>query len=144
MKPKQIVPLKKCWSGRASGPYVKFNQKMLYINDDASVMLGVPDYVRMSLSLSDRALIITRAEKAEDSFRLSHVNETRHARRIETNRALLSVIKAGFPLYMIDKRLPVKQLLDGSIAADFSMLVPIAGVKNGKKDLPVHEVHMPV
>ena len=144
MKQKLIIPLKKCYSGRASGPYVKFNQKMLYINDDASVMLGVPDYVRMSLSLEDRALIITRAEKAEDSFRLSHVNETRHAKRIEKNRALLSVIMAGFPLYMIDKRLPVKQLLDGSIAADFSMLVPIAGVKNGKEDLPVHDVQMSI
>lgn len=126
MKPKQILPLKKCYSGRATGAYVKFNQKMLYINSDASLMLGEPDYIRMSISIDDRLLIITKAEEAEDSFKLSHVNETRHARRIETNRALLSILKAGFPMYMVDRRLPVKTLLDGSIVADFSMLVPIS------------------
>lgn len=130
MKPKQIVPLKKCYSGRANGPYVRFNNKMLYISDDASVMLGVPDYVRMSLMMDERLLVISRAEKAEDSFKLSSVKETRHAKRIETNRALLSVIKAGFPLYMLDKRLPVKKLLDGSIAGDFSALIPIKEVKD--------------
>ena len=125
MKPKQIVPLKKTWSGKASGPYVKIGPKMLYINNDASEILGDTNYIRMSLSLDDRLLIISKAEKAADSFKVSHVNETRSAKRIETNRALLSIIKAGFPMYMIDKRLPVKSLLDGSIAADFSMLIPV-------------------
>ena len=79
----------------------------------------------MSLSMDDRMLIISRAEKAEDSFKLSGVNETRNAKRIETNRALLSILKAGFPMYMVDRRLPAKRLLDGSLGADFSMLIPL-------------------
>lgn len=125
MKAKQIIPIKKAASGASSDPYVRFGPKMLYISNQAMEMLGDTGYVRISISLADRLLVISKAEQAEDSFRLSRVNETRSARRIETNRALLSILKAGFPLYMVDRRLPVKILLDGSLAADFSLPVPI-------------------
>ena len=131
MKTKQIIPIRKSYSGKAYNAYVRFTEKMLYINNDASLMLGDTDYIRMSIALDERLLLICKAEKAKDSFKLSRVNETLKARRIETNNALRSIIKAGFPLYMLGKRLPVKRLLDGSLAADFSMLVPIPGVKDG-------------
>ena len=125
MKAKQIIPIKKRSSGGTNEPYVKFGPKMLYISSRAMEMFGEAGYIRMSISVVARRLIITKAEKAEDTFRLSRVNETKAARRIETNRALLSILKAGFPLYMVDRRLPVEILLDGSLAADFSLPIPL-------------------
>ena len=122
---RQIKPMRKLSSGGTGFPYVKLSPKMLFLNSDAMEMWGETDYMRISISTSEQQLIFSKAQKSEDSFKLSKVCETKHARRIETNRALLAIIKAGFPLYMLDKRLPVKILLDGSMAVDFSMKIPV-------------------
>lgn len=99
---------------------------MLMINTEAIELWGDAEYIRISIDTDDQVLIFSKAQKSDDDvFKLSKVCETKRARRIETNRALLSIIKAGFPMYMIDKRLPVKLLIDGSLAADFSMKIPI-------------------
>ena len=126
MKTKQIKPLQKAANGPANYPYVRINPKMLMINSNAMALWGETDYMRISISTDEQILIFSKAHEGdENAFKLSTVCETRRARRIETNRALLSIIKAGFPLYMIDKRLPVKILMDGSLAVDFSMKIPI-------------------
>ena len=125
MSLKQITPLKKHYSKIGSKPSVRLSLKMLYINSAAMELLGCTEYIHMSLDLDNRRLIISKSEQDDTSFKLSTVCHTQHARRIETNRALITIIKNGFPLYMVDKPLPVTRLLDGSIVADFSMPVPL-------------------
>lgn len=126
MKTKQIKPLKKSANGPANYPYVRINPKMLMINSDAMALWGDTDYMRISISIDEQILIFSKAYEGDDgAFKLSRVCETKRARRIETNRALVALFRSGFPLYMADKRLPVKILMDGSLAVDFSMKIPI-------------------
>ena len=125
MSYKQIVPVKKGSGYAAKYPYVWFTNKMLMISNDAMILWGDTDYIRISINLKECVLILSKAEEAPDSYKLSHVCETKYARRIETNNALLSIIQAGFPLYMMRKRLPVRVLADGSLEVDFSYKVPV-------------------
>ena len=124
---KQITPLKKRKTYRKAGaPYVSIGYKMLYINEDAGRMTGGMRYANIGIDIQEQRLIISKAqEETPETFKLSKVCESSFARRIETNRSLLSLIKAGFPTWMIDRRLPVTQALDGSLVADFSKRIPI-------------------
>jgi len=126
MKVKQIKPIPKGHGTHKPVSYIKLGIKMLYISKEAMKLFGEAEYIRISLDMDNRKVIISKAfDKDEDTFKLSTVNETEYARRIETNRALLALVQAGFPMYMIDKYLPAEIGLDGSLLADFSMLVPI-------------------
>lgn len=128
MKVKQIIPLRKGGHKSDITCYVKIGIKMLYISNEAMKLFGDVEYIRISLDMDNRKVIISKAyDKEDDTFKLSKVNETKLAKRIETNRALLALVQAGFPMYMIDKYLPVEIGLDGSLLADFSMLVPLKG-----------------
>lgn len=130
MKIRQIVPVKK--GGRKPGDqaYVRIGLKAVYISNEAMKAFGDTEYIRISLDADHRLIIISKAEKAVDSFRLSKVCETEHARRIETNRSLLAIVRGGFPLYMIDRYLPAQIGLDGSLQADFSEMIPLREVVN--------------
>ena len=124
---KQITTIKKRKTYRKAGePYVSIGYKMLYINEDAGRLTGGMRYAHIGIDIQEQRLIISKAaEETPETFKLSKVCESGYARRIETNRSLLSLIKAGFPTWMIDKRLPVTQGLDGSLIADFSKRIPI-------------------
>jgi hypothetical protein len=126
---KQIIPVKKACAGQAKYPYVRVTPKMLTINNEAMAMWGDTEYIRISISLKDSLMILSKAEeKDEDTFKLSRVCETKYARRSETYNVLLAILQSGFPLYMVKKRLPVQILADGSMAVDFSYKVPVKEV----------------
>ena len=129
MKPQQILPVKKSPSRSVGEAYVRIGPKAFYISNEAMNQFGDDtDYIRISMDKDNRVVIVSKAfEKAEDTFKLSRVCESRKARRIETNRSLLSMIRGGFPLYMIDRHLPVRIGLDGSLLADFSLPIPLKG-----------------
>ena len=122
---KQIMPEKKHSRGTANFPYVRITPKMLFINKTAMDLWGDTGYIRISISTKDQTLILSKAEQAEDAFKLSTVCETRGAKRIETNNALVVLFRSGFPMYMTGKRLPVQVLADGSLAVDFSYKIPV-------------------
>ena len=127
MKPQQILPVKKAPSRSAGEEYIRIGLKAFYISNGAMIKFGDTDYIRISIDKDNRVVIVSKAEKDVDSFKLSHVCESQNARRIETNRSLLSIVRGGFPLYMIDRHLPVHLGLDGSLLADFSLPIPLKG-----------------
>lgn len=106
--------------------YVRFTPKSLYLNNGAMQMIPGVDFVQMSIDVPGHVLCVIPASCSSDySFKLSSVNETKHARRIETNNALLSLLDAGFPRGMIGKRLPVMKGLDGSLIVDLRPQIPL-------------------
>lgn len=121
---KQIKPLKKTSSHRERKPYIRIGMKMIYINEEAGDLIGPTDYATFAIDTNGQHIIVTPSKKEEGAFKLSTVCESNNARRVETNRALLSFIKSGFPMWMVDKRLPVVKGLDGSLIADYSMKIP--------------------
>ena len=125
MKVQQVLPIKKSPRPHEDRPYVRIGLKAFYISSDAMRAFGDTEYIRISLDKDNRIVIISKAPKAADAFKLSRVCETEHARRIETNRSLLALVRNGFPLYMIDRNLPASIGLDGSLQADFSALIPL-------------------
>ena len=126
MKPQQILPIRKAPSRNVGEAYVRIGLKAFYISNEAMKKFGDTDYIRISMDKDNRCVIVSKAsEKADDTFKLSRVCESERARRIETNRSLLSMIRGGFPLYMIDRHLPANLGLDGSLLADFSMPIPL-------------------
>lgn len=130
MKIRQILPITKGTGSARDPSYVRVGLKAFYISNEAMKAFGDTEYIRISLDADHRLIIISKAEKAVDSFRLSKVCETEHARRIETNRSLLSMVRGGFPMYMIDRYLPARVGLDGSLQADFSELIPLREIVN--------------
>lgn len=111
------------------GPYVRFSLKMLYISSEAMSMIPETEYISIRVNEKNRAMTITpEQEKGATSFHLSHVNETKDARRIETNNALLSVLDAGFPRWAIGKRMPVVMGLDNSIVVDLRPQIPMGEI----------------
>lgn len=110
-------------------PFVRFNLKMLYISAEA--MAGFQtDYIGIKVNAPGNAMLITKASaKTATSFKLCRVCSTEGARRIETNNALLSLIDAGFPRYMLGKRLPVSRSLDGALIVDLRPQIPMAGIQ---------------
>lgn len=126
MRPQQILPVKKAPSRSVGEAYVRIGLKAFYISNEAMKQFGDTDYIRISMDKDNRVVIVSKAtEKGDDTFKLSHVCESGCARRIETNRSLLSMIRGGFPLYMIDRHLPTNLSLDGSLLADFSLPIPL-------------------
>lgn len=120
---------KKTTNGKKQGAYVKFDLKMLYISSDAMLMMNGAEYISMAVNGPGRVMQISPAPgKNEYSFKLSRVNETEYARRIETNNGLRSVIDSGFPLSMLGKRLPVVAGLDGSLIVDLRPQIPIGSI----------------
>lgn len=122
---RQILPIKKSGGNHREDAYIRIGLKAFYLSNEAMKLLGDTEYIRISLDRDNRMVIISKAGKAVDSFKLSKVCETQYARRIETNRSLLSLVRNGFPLYMVDRYLPVSVGLDGSLNADFSALIPL-------------------
>lgn len=115
-----IKPLPKAKSRSVPNEeYVRLTNKMLFINACASKYLR-SDYIIISIDPKRRLLKFTPCEKNdENAFKLSSVNETNGARRIETNRALQSIQDAGFPSWKLGKRLPVSVSLDGAMLVDY-------------------------
>ncbi len=128
---KQIKPMKKRPTYRKTNtPYMSISLKMLYINEDAAALVDQLDYCTISIDTKGQHIVVHPANKEDDgAFKLSTVCESKRARRIETNRALLSFIRSGFPMWMLDKRLPVVRGLDGSLIADYSMKIPTKEIK---------------
>lgn len=127
---KQIKPIKKRVTYRVKGtPYMSISLKMLYINEDAASLIGPMDYCTFSIDTKEQYIAINPANKDDEgAFKLSKVCESKNARRIETNRALMSFIKNGFPMWMLDKRLPITKGLTDTLYADFSMKIPVKEV----------------
>ena len=94
--------------GRA---YVRFTPKMLYINGQAMEMLGHCESIGISVNGPDRCMVITPG----GPWKLSRVCETMHARRIETNGGLVSLLEAGFPRGMIGKYLRCTTDMTGAL-----------------------------
>lgn len=101
------------------GAYVRFTLKMLYISSEAMEMIPGTEIISIRVNDQSRAMTITpETAKSDTAFALSRVNETKYARRIETNNALLSILDAGFPKWALGKRMPVSVCLDGSLVVD--------------------------
>lgn len=100
--------------------YVRLTNKMLYINAGAAKYLS-GDYIQILIDQKRELIKLVPCSKDdENSFKLSKVNETRGARRIETNNALQSFRNAGFPQGKLGKRLPISQSMDGALLVDFA------------------------
>ena len=108
-------------------PWARFTPKMLYLNGAFMEEMGHPAYIKISVDGPNRLMVITNG--TEEDFKLSSVCETKHSRRIETNRALLDILEAGFPKGMIGKYLTgVQKGIDGSM---FVSLYPDYNAKEG-------------
>ena len=95
-------------------PWVRFTQKMLYLNGPFMEEMGHPAYIKISVDGPNRLMVISNG--TPEDFKLSSVCETRYSRRIETNRALMDILEAGFPKGMIGKYLTcVQKGIDGSM-----------------------------
>lgn len=118
---KAITPVKKAKSSVVKDQeYVRLTNKMLYINSGASKYLD-GDYIQIFLDQKRELIKMIPCKKGElNAFKLSKVNETNGARRIETNNALRSFIDAGFPNGKLGKRLPVSKSIDGSLLVDYA------------------------
>ena len=118
---KEVVSKPKRKSPRSSlGPYVRFTLKMLYINSDAMLMIPGTNSIRMSVNAAERFMLISPVSdtEMENTFHLSKVCGTEHARRIETNNSLLSILDAGFPRWALGKPMPVTKSLNGDLIVD--------------------------
>lgn len=123
-----VKPKKSASKGK-SGAFVRFNLKMLYISSDAMGMIPDTEYISIRVNPGGHVMTITpEAAKSDTAFRLSHVNETRDARRIETNNALLSILDAGFPKWALGKRMPVTVGLDNSLVIDLRPQIPLGEI----------------
>ena len=111
VKPKNKANCPPSWvRGQA---YVRFTLKMLYISSEAMRLLG-EDVRTISAVIDKRAgvmLIVPRG-----NLKLCAVTQAKHARRIETNGALMEFINDGFPVGLVGKYLPCEKALDGSLA----------------------------
>lgn len=118
---KVITPVKKAKSCVVHGQeYVRLTNKMLFINAGASKYLS-SDYIQIAIDKKQEVLKFIPCKKEdENAFKLSTVNETRGARRIETNRALQSIQDNGFPRGKLGKRLPVSLAIDGALLVDYA------------------------
>ena len=93
--------------------YIRFTTKMLYINGPAAEMLQLPESIGISVDGPGKVMVL----RPSGPFKLSRVCETTNARRIETNRALESLLDYGFPRGMIGQYLTQLQLtMDGALA----------------------------
>lgn len=93
--------------------YIRFTPKMLYINGPAAEMLQLPESIGISVDGPGKVMVL----RPSGPFKLSRVCETTNARRIETNRALESLLDYGFPRGMIGQYLTQLQLtMDGALA----------------------------
>lgn len=121
---KQIIPEKKHRSKNMQrGAFVVVDLKRIYINNDSGKMLNpFNEDLWITIGIDEKNKLLTFSKVDEDTvgaFKMSRVKETEYARRIETNRALASIVRAGFPLGMLGKQLPASLLMDGSIMADY-------------------------
>ncbi len=118
---KRIMPIKKR-SSRATPneAYISITPKMLYISAAAWKLLRA-EYITIGIDTKALLVRIYSAKQGDEgAFKLSHVKETQHARRIETNNALLSFIRYGLPQSMLGKHLPCYLSLDGALLADYA------------------------
>lgn len=117
----RICPIKKAKSRAVPGEaYVRITPKMLYISSAAADMLGA-DYITIELDTRERIVRFTpRKAEGPGTFKLSAVNETRRARRIETNNALMALVAAGLPRAAMGKRLPCSLGIDGALLIDYA------------------------
>jgi|GEM_PF-7008031 len=130
-----VRPKKSATKGK-SGAFVRFNLKMLYISSDAMGMIPETEYISIRVNPGGYVMTITpEAGKGDTAFHLSHVNETKGARRIETNNALLSILDAGFPKWALGKRMPVSLGIDNSLVIDLRPQIPMGEIpfKNSKE-----------
>lgn len=121
---KQIMPEKKRPSkNMIGGPFAVVDFKKIYLNNESGKMLNPGNgdlWVTIGIDKPNSLVTFTKClPDTEGAFKMSRVCETEFARRIETNRALSAIIRAGFPLGMLGKQLPVSLLMDGSIMADY-------------------------
>ena len=129
----EVTPKKKRCSpppGVKGKAYVRFTPKMLYISGPAMRMLGMPESIGISVDGPGRAMVI----RPGGPFKLSPVCETENARRIETNKALESLLEFGFPRGMIGIWLTqIQMTMDGAMAVS---LLPEydRGGENAKQD----------
>lgn len=117
----RICPVKKAKSRAVPGEaYVRITPKMLYISSAAGDLLDA-DYITIELDTRARIVRFTPHKAAEPgTFKLSGVNETRNARRIETNNVLMSLVAAGLPRAAMGKRLPCSLGIDGALLIDYA------------------------
>ena len=125
---KEVIPKKKRSSpprGVKGKAYVRFTPKMLYISGPAMRMLGMPESIGISVDGPGRAMVL----RPGGPFKLSRVCETEDARRIETNKALESLLEYGFPRGMLGLWLTQLQTtMDGALAVS---LLPDWEAKDG-------------
>lgn len=117
----RVLPVEKRRSRSIPGEaYVRITPKMLYISSAAGELLRA-DYITIELDTRARIIRFTPHKSAEPgTFKLSDVNETRRARRIETNNALMSLVAEGMPRAAMGKRLPCSLSLDGALLIDYA------------------------
>lgn len=117
----RICPIEKAKSRAVPGEaYVRITPKMLYISSAAADMLRA-DYITIELDTRERIVRFTpRKTEGPGTFKLSAVNETRRARRIETNNALMALVAAGLPRAAMGKRLPCSLGIDGALLIDYA------------------------
>lgn len=123
-----VRPKKSANKGKG-GAFVRFNLKMLYISSDAMGMIPDTEYISIRVNPAGHAMTITpERAKSDTAFHLSKVNETKGARRIETNNALLSILDAGFPKWALGKRMPATVGLDNSLVIDLRPQIPLGEI----------------
>ena len=129
----EVLPRKKRSApprGMRGAAYVRYTPKMLYISGPAMEMLGMPNSVSISVNGPDRMMMITPG----GPWKLSRVCETMHARRIETNGGLVSLLEAGFPRGMINHYLTVHEDMTGSLAVSLIPDYDKASDQNAEQD----------
>lgn len=111
VKPKNKANCPPSWvRGQA---YVRFTLKMLYISSEAMRLLG-EDVRAVSAVIDKRAGVMLIVPSG--NLKLCAVTQAEHARRIETNGALMELVKDGFPTGLLGAYLFCEKALDGSLA----------------------------
>ena len=94
-----------------TGAYVRFTTRMFYLNNDAMKLLGNAESVDISVDAQQRTMIVSPGGR----WKLSTVNETRFARRIENGSSLTEIMAAGFPVGMLGHYLACEKDMAGSL-----------------------------
>lgn len=132
------VVVKRVPKGKTTGgniaDYLRLTPKSCYFSNGAMKLIPNTEFISFILDIPGYMMkIVPQESMGESSFKISRVNETEYARRIETNNVLISLIKSGFPVGMLGKRLPVIKGLDGSLIVDLRPQIPLGsgGGENG-------------
>lgn len=96
-----------------NNPYVRITPKAIYINEGAAQMLD-GDYIQIEIDSESELVRFLSCKKGDEhAFKLSSVCETEHAKRIETNNVMFSLLKAGFDMNKMYKKLNVLRIKNG-------------------------------